>query len=146
MDFIIVKNDGQKIIETNYWESEYAKNGYCYMSVNAGCYRLLIPKNRKDWLKDMEAAKEVVISRGPNETVRPPKSDAFEIMFEDNTESPFVIQTGPEQWERAPSDDDQGWKGCMRVYYGSTEKPVLEFLRVFYRRVEKLPCMKPAGE
>ena len=143
MEFVMITNDGQKIVETNYWTSSYAKNGFCYISINSGCYRLLVPKYRKDWLKDMETAKEVVISRGANYTYQPPKSDAFEIMFEDHTETPFVMQTGSEQWEHAPSDADKGWKGVIHVYYDSIEKPVLEFQRVFYRRVKELPYMKP---
>ena len=76
--FMIVVNDSQKIIETNYWDSEYAKNGYCYVSKNAGCYRLLIPAFRKDWMKDIKSANAVAIYRGSALDLMPPKHDSFQ--------------------------------------------------------------------
>jgi hypothetical protein len=139
---ISIKNDGRKIIDTNYWTSEYAKNGICFMSINAGCYRLLVPHFRKDWIKEMQAAQSVIISRGPFPDAMPPKADAFEIMFEDNTQSPFIINTGTEQWDRAPADADQGWKGVCHVYFDGIQKPIIEFQNVYYRRVKKIPWMK----
>jgi hypothetical protein len=137
-----IKNDGRKIIDTNFWTSEYAENGICYMSINAGCYRLLVPHYRQDWIKEMQAAQSVVISRGPHLSAMPPKSDAFEIMFADNTQSPFIIYTGTEQWDRTPTDADQGWKGVCHVYFDGSQKPVIEFQNVYYRRVKKIPWMK----
>ena len=139
-----VVNDGQKIIETNYWESEHAKYGFCYISINAGCYRLLVPKFREDWLKEIETAKEVVISRGPSPNSSPPKADAFEIMFEDHTDSPFSVIMSPEQWDRMPSDGDFGWKGKMHIYFDGSKEPVMEFYDLYYRRVKNLPWLKPA--
>jgi len=139
-----IVNDGPKITETNYWESEYAKYGFLYMSINAGCYRLLIPKFREDFLKEMATAKDVVISRGPSPNTNPPKADAFEILFDDHTDSPFSIVMGPEQWDRIPSDSDHGWKGKVHIYFDKSKGPVMEFYDLYYRRVKKLPWLKPA--
>jgi hypothetical protein len=100
--FISIENEEQKLVKTNYWESEYAKNGYCFITINAGWYRLLVPRYREDWLGDIKSANSVIISRGPAPRFQPPKSDAFEILFEDNTQSPFSITTSPEQWDRVP--------------------------------------------
>lgn len=144
--FIGIKNDGQKIVETNFWETDYAHNGICYLSINAGCYRLLIPENRRDWLREINTAKEIIISRGPAPQASPPKSDALEILFEDGTDSPFMILIGPEQVERMPADADHGWKGVMHIYDRLAEKPLIEFTRVYYRRVKKLPYMKRVEE
>ena len=146
MDFIKIENDGQKILETNYWQTEYAQNGYFYLSINAGCYRLLIPKNNNSCLAEIETAKEVVISRGPGMGFMPPKADMLEILFEDHTESPYVINIGPEQVERFPSDADRGWKRIFHVYCGNHDKPALEFEKVYYRKVNKIPFLKPVQE
>lgn len=143
--FFTVENDGQKIISTNYWESDYAKNGYYFLSLNAGCYRLLVPKNRRDQVKEMKTAKEVVISRGSAMSMMPPKHDAFEILFEDGTDSPFVLTISHEQMDRVPADKDLGWKGTFAVYEELTE-PVLRFERTYYRKVKSLPYLKPTPD
>ncbi len=36
---IEISNDGQKITATNYWQSDYARAGALYISVNAGAVR-----------------------------------------------------------------------------------------------------------
>ena len=144
-NFIEITNDGQNIIETNFWASEYARNGYIYVSINDGCYRLLIPKGRKDYIEGMKGANAVLISRGPAMELMPPKSDALEILFEDGTTKPWVITIGSEQIDRLPSDVDRGWKGIMRVFYNTHIESIFEF-PVYYRRVKELPYLKPAGE
>lgn len=40
---ITISNDGQKIVSTNYWDTEHAKRGFLYLSWNAGAGRLLLP-------------------------------------------------------------------------------------------------------
>src|ERR1700744_5802447 len=40
---ITIANDGQNLITTNYWDSEYAKMGLIYLTWNAGAARLLLP-------------------------------------------------------------------------------------------------------
>jgi hypothetical protein len=145
LGFIKIESDGPKIVSTNYWETDYARNGVCYLSINAGCYRLLLPESLRKWISEMKTGQEVVISRGPTPRSNPPKSDALEILFEDKTNSPFVVLIGPEQVERMPSDEDRGWKGIMDVYCGNHAEPVLVFTRVYYRKVKELPCHKPVG-
>jgi hypothetical protein len=140
--WIFIENNGQGGMTTNFWQTDFAKNGYCFVTLDAGYYRLLVPYYRKDWLAEMKTAREVIISRGPWPSGRPPKKDAFEIMFEDGTSSPFIINVGPEQWDRAPGEADQGWKGVFSVYFDGATKPTLEFKKVFYRRVPKIPWLK----
>lgn len=60
-----IENRGQVIASTDYWNSEHAVAGYCYLSWNAGAARLLVPALREQWLKEMSGAKYVVVSRGP---------------------------------------------------------------------------------
>jgi hypothetical protein len=132
---VIIQNDGQKITKTNYWQSEHAENGYFYVSVNAGCYRLLVPHSKQNEIAEMKTASSVVISRGQWNG-----KDAFEIMFEDNTSSPFCLYIVAAQWDRLPLDSDTGRKGVFHVYFGG--EIVLRFDEVYYRKVEKLPCLK----
>jgi hypothetical protein len=142
MDIIKTVNDGRKIADTNYWKSDYARNGYCYLSINAGAYRLLVPKYGKDWVKECQSAQAVILSRGTAYKYKPPKDDALEILFEDNTDSPFTIMISPEQMDRMPADEDQGWKGVFHLYFDGSREPVIEFQKVYYRRVQELPCLK----
>ncbi len=143
MDFIKIENDGQKIIGTNYWNTPNARAGYAYMSLNAGAYRLLLPQSRSEWIKEMATAREVVITRGP--WMAQAKIDAFEIMFDDGSKSPFVIDMVPEQWDRTPSDADRGWKGLLHVYTDSSPAPTFTFGRVYYRK-GNIPCLKKVDE
>ena len=145
-DFLTIKNADGQIIETNYWNTVYAKNGRVYVSLNAGHYRLLIPNSMKDNLKDMSTAKVIVISRGAAPMLIPPKDDGFQIMFDDGSDAPYIITTGTEYWDRYPGDEDLGWNGIFDVYMENNGKPVLEFYKVYYRKVETLPCLNPAGE
>ncbi len=39
-DYITIKNSGQAIAETNYWQSEYANKGYVFLSWNAGAAQI----------------------------------------------------------------------------------------------------------
>jgi hypothetical protein len=143
---LTIKNDGKKIVSTNFWESDFCAKGFLMVSVNAGCYRLLVPPSQEAMLKEIEAARAVVISRGPMEEGGRRKADAFELLFEDDSDYPFSIATDPAQWDRVPSDADQGWKGIFHVYIKDTPGPVMEFMRVHYRRVKGLPCLKKAAE
>ena len=60
-----IRNQGQAILSTNYWDSDHAKAGYFYLSWNAGAGRLLVPDSQKATLREMKGAREVIISRGP---------------------------------------------------------------------------------
>ena len=62
---IIIKNQGQAIVETNYFDSAHAQAGALYLSWNARAARLLVPDNQKQILRELRDAREVLISRGP---------------------------------------------------------------------------------
>lgn len=40
---ITIANDGQRLVETNYWTLPHAQRGLCYLTANAGALRLLVP-------------------------------------------------------------------------------------------------------
>lgn len=99
----VVENEGQAIKHTNYWQTEAARAGYFYLSWNAGAARLLVPDAAKAMLQEMRSARYVIISKGPLEG-----RDALEVLFEDGSESPFVIHMGTEQTDRLIPETDQG--------------------------------------
>lgn len=41
-DTLTIRNDGPKMVEPNYWQSGLARAGTCYLSTQAGCFRLLL--------------------------------------------------------------------------------------------------------
>jgi hypothetical protein len=84
-NILAVENDGQEIRATNYFESEYARRGAFYLSVNAGAFRLLVPPAHESAIEEFRTAKEVVVSRGAWTAQR--RKDALEILFDDTTEA-----------------------------------------------------------
>ena len=57
-------NQGQKIVSTNFWDTEMARRGYAYLSWNAGAARLLLPGALGPAVREMKSAKYVIVSRG----------------------------------------------------------------------------------
>lgn len=140
--FIEIQNDGPEIVSTNYWASEHAARGLFYMSINAGVFRLLVPDAQVQEIGECTTAREVIISRGP--WPQAGKSDALEILFEDDSESPYVIHLTSEQVDRMPLNTDQDHKGQQPRWKFSAwtrNVKVLE-LPCRYRVIKKLPYLK----
>lgn len=135
-DFMEVKNDGQEIVETNYWSSDYCRKGAVYLSINAGAFRLLLPPQFP--LDDMAVADEVIVTRGawPNAG----KHDALELMFEDHSDNPYCIHMGSEQTDRMPADSDRHKSFVFSIW--TQEGKVME-LPARYRKAKRIPYMKP---
>jgi hypothetical protein len=55
MTTIHVENHGPLITATNYWDSELAREGKLWCSVNAGAIRVLLPPSAYSALADMRA-------------------------------------------------------------------------------------------
>ncbi len=58
---LTIANAGADLAETNYWSSVAARIGNCYLSRNAGVYRLLVPKKAEKYLREMRTGKSVTI-------------------------------------------------------------------------------------
>jgi hypothetical protein len=41
------------LISSNYWESDLARAGYLYLSINAGAFRLLVPESQRSIISDI---------------------------------------------------------------------------------------------
>ena len=88
MQMITIENEGCEIIRTNYWLSEWNRNGIMAASLNAGDFRLLIPDNMKTQIQEMKTGKEIIISKGIYKGRK-----AYEIMFDDHSSEPYCIKS-----------------------------------------------------
>jgi hypothetical protein len=136
---LVIENDGSEIVSTNYWDTEYARKGQLYVSVNAGAFRLLLPPALEPALTDMRTAREVIVSRGPWPGKKP---DAFELLFEDGSDAPYTLHFGAEQIDRAPAKIDEGRDGLLCTVWTAGLVKALT-LPAAYRRVAKIPCLQP---
>jgi len=133
---ITISNNKQLIASTNYWHSDYAKNGKYFLSWNAGTARLLMPNICINHLNEMKTAEYVIISRG---FWSAQGTDGLELLFEDNSDNPFLLTIASEQTDRTLPDDNQGGGFEVVVW---TDKGIQLTLPGKYRRVEILPCME----
>ena len=141
MNPIIFSNAGQAIKATNYWQSEHARSGLVYLSWNAGAGRLLVPMTQLAMLAEMETAKYVIVSRGPASVGV--KTAEIELLFEDDSETPFSIQMSLAQCDRIIPASNEGGGFDITVWTETGEQ--MRFPGK-YRIVKKLPCLKPWGE
>lgn len=134
-----IVNDGQRIIETNYWDSEHAQAGLCFLSWNAGAARVLLPDLMLPAaLKEMRTAKYVIVSRGP--WVDQGGRDALEVLFEDGSDDPYCLHLVAEQSDRMLPEDNQGGGFVVTVWTRRGEQLRLDGK---YRVVGKIPCLDP---
>ena len=64
MQLLQIQNKHKLISQHNYYDTEYAKNGYCYLSFNAACFRLLVAPSLLTALPDMRSAKKALVGYG----------------------------------------------------------------------------------
>ena len=129
------------LTDTDYWDSELCKNGFYYMAFNNGVYSLLIPEAKTDILDEIRQAHAVVITKGNYKERR----NCFEIMFDDSSETPFMMILESEQVLLHPTEEHKGWKGIFIIYIGDLRKKC-QFDSVYYRTAENIPFLKPPEE
>jgi len=130
-DMLKISNNGPEIVSTNYWSSPAAKRGCVFLSVNSGCFQLLVPTGQV-----------VLITRAPWPELG--NRGALELLFEDYTGDPFVINIVSEQIDRIPLDSDRDRPGQpprwqFAVY---TEDGKIFACPARYRKAKRLPCLK----
>jgi hypothetical protein len=136
---LTITNNGPEIASTNFWETPHAHAGKVFLSLNAGCFRLLLPEDLEDQLAEMRTARNVVISRGP--WPGGGKADAIEVLFDDGTDSPLAIHIGTEQVDQLPLDSDAGKPCKFAVYICGPARSLT--LPARYRRSAQLPDLSP---
>lgn len=92
-NMISISNNGQQITSTNYWETTSARKGLCFMSLNAGEIRLLLPDASLDLLPEMQTGKRITIEHSMS------SSQCVDIVFEDGTDTPFFIALDKRQMD-----------------------------------------------
>jgi hypothetical protein len=135
---ISITNDGQAITSTNYWHTAHALKGLLYLSWNAGAARLLVPPAAAAMVPEMRTGREVIISRGP--WAEQPQREAFELLFEDGTDTPFAVHLMVQQSDRLPPDEDQRRSFPCAVW--TPDGKVIE-LPARYRKVASVPDLSP---
>jgi len=139
-DILKIKNDGPKILSTNYWDSEFRK--IIYLSWNAGAARLLLPADFENALPDMVNAPEIIISQGPSNALG--VRDAFEILFEDHSKNPYCLHMSTSQSDRIPGTTLDGREDVPFTLYTRSGQ-VLDWMAK-YRIVPEIPYLKPWGK
>ena len=136
--FITTKNDGATMVESNYWDIRAAQQGLFYLSINAGAFRLLAPDNQISFIQEILTGQYAVISHGFH---RMQNKTMHEIMFEDNSETPFALWLSENQVERCFSIDDAASRERELIIY---RRGCVEVVRmpVYFRTADVLPCLK----
>ncbi len=139
---IEITNNGPLILSTNYWQSDYANNGYAFISPNAGAIRLLLPPNLSADIVSMRAAKNVVISIGKHDEYL---RDISEILFDDGTDYPYVQFIDLQQWQHLPSQKDYDKPACELTAWEDRRRVPHKVLtkQCFLRRSNQLPDLSP---
>ncbi len=136
---IEIENAGPKIKATNYWNSEYADHGVLFFSPNAGVIRVLVPPIAEHMIPEMKTGKKIILSRGP--WPEEGREDAFELLFDDYSDSPFALHIGTEQWAIIPKLDSRWQVAVWTQHQGCVLQK-----KLYYRKVNKIPCLLPWGK
>lgn len=145
---MFIQNDDKKITSTDYWSSPAGNAGVIFFSFNAGSCRILFPSIPKADLRDMKQAKSVILSLGPAPELG--NRDAYELLFDDHSESPYSLLTTLEASDRKISASEDGQQLEISVWTekrrGKSKETVCVFRRkARFRIVPQVPCMKPWG-
>lgn len=132
------QNNGQDLVDTDFWDSALSRAGKMFLTWNAGAARLLVPDSRVEDLDDMLAADEVIISRG-----RCQDEDAgekLELMFDDGSRAPYCLYLPSDQTDQMAPESDHGEDFVVAVW---TRNGKSRQLQGRYRVVEAIPYLKP---
>ncbi|GAP37880.1 hypothetical protein ABXN37_22410 [Piscinibacter sakaiensis] len=92
---IKIQNDGPELRATNYWDSEQAAAGLCYLTANAGTWRLLVPEAAEGALEEMRTGRSAIIEPSIHLPGR-----CWDVVFDDGSDSPFSIAVDRRQVDR----------------------------------------------
>lgn len=60
-DPIVFSNDGPRVVRTNFWDHPVGKLGLCYLSGNAGHWRLLLPSRLSEAVQEFQNVSRALI-------------------------------------------------------------------------------------
>jgi hypothetical protein len=130
---IIIENDGDKVISSNFWDNQTQEDFYLSWTDTAA--RLLLASPTAQTLKEMERADKVIITKGKS-TIE--GCMAYEVLFEDETDTPFIVvlKESEQSDKKIEVAADE-----MRFTVWEKERKVLD-LPMSFRKKETLPCME----
>jgi hypothetical protein len=131
------ENDRTLLKASNFWDSELAKEGALFVSINAKTFRVLVPDSLEKFIADMATAKMVVVSRGP--WPEEGLDDAFEMLFDDESNQPMALHLTSKQFATLPAKSDAGRTDLFCSAW--TKGPVLRVgpLKCAYRHSPMIP-------
>lgn len=138
---ISIQNEAAHVVGSNYWESEIARKGILWCSVNAGALRLLVPNSKYPYIAEMRTANEVIITYGERQVTG---AMAYEFLFEDGSNAPFVFTTGKNSVDRPLTAANFGSDARPLLVYSAGPKLELT-LNARFRTAPRLPFLKPWG-
>jgi hypothetical protein len=106
MTVIQIENQKEKILATNYFQTEYARQGYLYISPNAGCLRILVPLQILPHVTK-EATDRYIIGRGVSPRFQRP---LYEILFDDRSQNPFSVRISEQQVQQQLKSTEDIWE------------------------------------
>lgn len=146
LGLLCIENNGGDIHATNYWQSDYAKEGYLLLTYNAREFRLLLPPALYRVIPDMrKGAKAFVVS------VLHPKNRehgkaAAEFLVEDASNTPFTIHLASPQLLVMPDESAVGKQLTASVWREKHGQPKCLMRRpAVYQIVPKLPWLRRTG-
>ena len=142
MDVLQIENHGPLLIASNFWGTEMERAGKFYLSINAGAFRLLVPRGQEPAVTEMATAQEVVVSRGPWPAEG--RDEGIELLFEDGSDAPFCLHLSIESLDRLPLAEDAGREWVFTAWtaprrgrpHKALERPC------WYRLVPKIPWLR----
>lgn len=134
---MFIANNGQLIVKTNFWESAFGKNGYYYLSLNAGACRLLVPN--MDYMHEIRTGKFTKINLGEDSSGRM----CCEVVFEDGTYSPFTLNISLNQMHSLPLENEFGKKIPFYLVTNVDDKIVNEKFGMCAYYLDKIFCNIP---
>lgn len=132
---LTMANRGQEIASTNFWTSDQANAGMALLSWNAGAARLLVPPLLERDLPSMVAAKHVIITFGKWREQR--DRDAYEILFEDDSDEPYCLVIAAEQSDRKLPKSDNGIQFRFIIWTAGGRQSQ----HAGYYRLGRIPCL-----
>jgi hypothetical protein len=134
MNEITIENNGDKIIGSNFWDNQEEED--FYLSWIDKTARLLVVAPAAQTIKEIEFAQEVIITQG---TSTLSGNNAYEILFEDGSDTPFVLIL--DEQKQSDKKIKEVGKEKMRLTLWEKDKMLIEFPMSF-RKKETLPYME----
>ncbi|MBP8812514.1 MAG: hypothetical protein KBE25_00235 [Laribacter sp.] len=141
-------NQGQDILETNYWDTPKGRSGYAFLSCHEGAGRLLLSRDMAErCLARLEAASEAILSSGPWRHAGPEEGRmTLEIMFDTPGQdaAPLAVHLSPRQCDQGEPPAPEGEEFPLTVWTQDAAGQVrqLRALSCRYRKVGAVPCLE----